>query len=234
METDLSLKNTENYKENLDANLTDIYISLKMLLHQYIKCCSEISENIDRKYLLKGFKIIFNVYKMILMYSKNLELTKLYTANSIYYYIEYINQIHNKDSEIIFVDLTLHDAILYVYRKSIYEVSDSYKKKFKLNEEENVIYNTINKLSLVYVSMYVHICEKCLQFIKYESLKIHMDKIDNLFEEYIFENKKLEYDNCNILNKIHDNFHIIFDYENKNELKENDYLDKIITSIKEY
>ena len=61
-----------------------------------------------------------------------------------------------------------------------------------------------------------------------------MDKIDNLFEEYIFENKKLEYDNCNILNKIHDNFHIIFDYENKNELKENDYLDKIITSIKEY
>jgi len=88
--SELTLKNISVYNEKMDVSLKDIYISLKILLEQYIKCCLDSNTSIDKYYIDKGIIIIINVFKLILLYTKNLEISKIYSFNSIYYYINFL------------------------------------------------------------------------------------------------------------------------------------------------
>jgi hypothetical protein len=213
--SDLTLKNISVYNEKMDVSLKDIYISLKILLEQYIKCCLDSNTTIDKYYIDKGIIIIINVFKLILLYTKNLEISKIYSFNSIYYYIEYINQISNKESEIVFVNLTINDAILYVYRKSIYEISDSYKKKFALTDEDNLKFKIIGYLVLSYQSIfssYINTVNDINKLSPSYFIKI------NSFYESLFNKKMLDYSNSENLKKINNNHSNIFEYNNNNDI----------------
>jgi hypothetical protein len=223
----LTLKNNSVYKENMDISLKDIYSCLKLLIEQYIKCCLE-SNTIDKYYVDKGINIIINVFKLILLYTKNLEITKIYSINSIYYYIEYINQISNKESEIVFVNLTVNDAILYVYRKSIYEISDSYKKKFNLSTLDKEKFKTIGYLVLSYQSMYssyVNTVVNVNQLSPSYFIKI------NSFYESLFDKKMLDYDNNESLKKLINNHSNIFE-NNNNKIDIDNIICKMNTIVK--
>ena len=200
-----TLKDNNIYIENIDFSLKDIYLSIKVLIEQYIKCCLDSTIIIDKYYIDKGINIIVNVFKIILMYTKNLDITKIYSFNSIYYYIEYI-----KDSEIVFVNLTLNDAIVYVYRKSIYEISDSHKKKFKLTDYDNLKFKKISYLILSYQSIYSTYINTVDTVDKLSPL--YFIKINTFFET-LFDKKKLSYDNNHeLLQKLNDNHSNIFEY----------------------
>jgi hypothetical protein len=225
--SDLTLKNISVYKENMDISLKDIYSCLKLLIEQYIKCCLE-SNTIDKYYVDKGINIIINVFKLILLYTKNLEITKMYSINSIYYYIEYINQISNKESEIVFVNLTVNDAILYVYRKSIYEISDSYKKKFALSTVDKIKFKTIGYLVLSYQSMYS----------SYINTVVNVNKLSpsyfikiNSFYESLFDKKMLDYNNNESLKKLNNNHSNIFE-NNDNKIDIDNIISKMNTIVK--
>ena len=208
--SNLTLKNSSVYKENMDISLKDIYSCLKLLIEQYIKCCLE-SNTINKYYVDKGINIIINVFKLILLYTKNLEITKIYSINSIYYYIEYINQISNNESEIVFINLTVNDAILYVYRKSIYEISDSYKKNFTLSTLDNEKFKTIGYLVLSYQSMYSSYINTVTNVNKLSPS--YFIKI-NSFYESLFDKKKLDYNNYDSLTKLNINHSNIFENNN--------------------
>ena len=208
---ELSLKNMDFYNDKIHFSLKDVFFSLKMLLERYIDCCYDsLNIEIEKQYLEKGINIILNVFKIILMYTKNLEIAKLYTSNSIYFYIEYINQITRKDSEIHFVNLSLNDAIQYVYRKSIFEVSDSYKKKFKLDEEDNLKFKKIGYLILTYQCVFLHnfsIFNKNNESEMNENLK----KI-NIYFEKLFEKTLVNYDkDLSVLDRLYNRHSNIFD-----------------------
>lgn len=222
--SELTLKNNSIYKEKMNISLKDIYICLKTLLEQYIKCCLDSNTPIDKYYIDKGINIIVNVFKLILLYTKNLEVTKIYSFNSIYYYIEYINQISNKESEIVFVNLTLNDAILYVYRKSIYEISDSYKKKFILTDEDNLKFKIIGYLILSYQSIfssYINTVNDINKLSPSYFIKI------NSFYESLFDKKFIDYNNYESLKNINNNHSNIFEYNNNN----NNDIDNIISKM---
>ena len=70
--SELTLKNNSVYKENMNISLKEIYICIKTLLEQYIKCCLDSNTTIDKYYIDKGINIIINVFKLILLYTKNL------------------------------------------------------------------------------------------------------------------------------------------------------------------
>ena len=208
---ELSLNNMEFYNDKIRFSLKDVFFSLKMLLNSYIECCcDDLNSNIEKHYLEKGINIILNVFKIILMYTKNLEVAKLYTSNSIYFYIEYINQITRNDTEIHFVNLSLNDAILYVYRKSIYELSDSHKKKFVLDNEDNFKFKKIGYLTIIYQSLFLH------NFNFFD--KNNKDTFCNNFKKInLFLDKQIEkiltnFDKDNsVLDKLHNKLSEIFD-----------------------
>tara|TARA_Y100000816_G_scaffold140462_1_gene99491 strand:+ start:423 stop:1124 length:702 start_codon:yes stop_codon:yes gene_type:complete len=217
---ELSLKNMDFYNDKINFSLKDVFFSLKMLLERYIECCYDISNiNIEKHYLEKGINIIINVFKILLMYTRNLEIAKLYTSHSIYFFIEYINQITSKESEIHFVNLSLNDAILYVYRKSIFEISDSYKKKFTLDDKDNLKLKKINYLIILYKSLFLHIF---FVFDKNNESEINENfKIMNIYFEKLFEKTLLNYDkDLSVLDRLYNRHSNIFNdnYEELNTI----------------
>ena len=76
--------------------------------------------------VIRGIETITHVFNTILHYTKNLEITYLHCQKAYYYYTEFICQI--SEDQNVFLQLSSKDAIMYVYKKTIYEINNEYKK----------------------------------------------------------------------------------------------------------
>ena len=65
---------------------------------------------------------------MLLLYTKNLELVNYHCQKSYYYYVEFIGQIGDDNHS--FLQLNSKDATLFVYKKTIFEINNDFKKMF--------------------------------------------------------------------------------------------------------
>ncbi len=139
----MDIKNTDFYNEYVDVSLFNSCLQIVDITNYYLLYTNESSFK-DIEITKKGIDIILNVFSMIFLYTKNLELTIEYTNNSIYYFIEYVSQIRSKNNEFVFVNLTIKDAILYVYRKSIYEINENHRKKYEPQQHESTFFEIIN------------------------------------------------------------------------------------------
>lgn len=100
--------------------------SIESLQHENIH---ELQTYHDYKYILKtGFNGLTYVFKVLLLYTRNLELTYFHTQKAIYYYIEFIHQISNDIN--VSVQLTPKDALLFIYKKTIFQIQNDYRHKF--------------------------------------------------------------------------------------------------------
>ena len=72
------------------------------------------------------------------MYTKNLELTVHHCKKAFLYYVEFIGQIG--DDNHTFLQLNSKDATLFVYKKTIFDINNEYKKKvtYTLNETKKL------------------------------------------------------------------------------------------------
>jgi hypothetical protein len=82
--------------------------------------------------LIRGLETITNVFKMLLYYTKNTVLTYYHTQKAFYFYIEFIEQISVDQNS--FLKLTSRDAVMFVYKKTIFEINNDIKK----NKKEDV------------------------------------------------------------------------------------------------
>ena len=194
------LKNIENYNLLCDFNILeacDAYINI--ILH-YIKHNDLILKTINL-YTFKGIEIICNIFLYTLLYTKNLKLTIETTHNATYLFVEYIYQIFNKDNEFVFVNLTINDAIMYVYRKTIFEINDNHKKKFKNSVLEKQIYEIIT----IFVKSYNLFIQPIIEKLKNEiDMNNKYEILDdfNIKFEIILKNKYLSHIPSNNLKKI--------------------------------
>lgn len=185
-EMNFSLKNEDNYKKELDNTHSEITSKISYLFIEYLKF---IVENINIKnkefakfVILRGLNTIIHVFRYILYYTKNLDLTYFHCQKSFYFYVEFVGQILEDDKS--FLQLTSRDAVLYVYKKTVYDINPQFKKKYQHCSD-----NTNSKLKLMEVYMnicntYVHkMMEDTSVFleIKYiEYLSKTMDKLNEL------------------------------------------------------
>jgi hypothetical protein len=102
------------------------------------------------KYIFtRGLDTIITVFKIMLFYTKNLDLTYYHSQKAFYFYVEFIEQISNDQNT--FLQLSSREACVFVYKKTIYELVNDYKKINELNwKEEKVIFNNINKYLFTY------------------------------------------------------------------------------------
>jgi len=147
-----SLKNTNNYKQAIDCTTSDIVNIYATLIIGYIKFYFEtvkIKEYSYFKYvLLRGLHTITHVFNILLFYTKNVNLAYYHCQKSYYYYIEFISQITNVQHS--FLQLNSKDAIMYVYKQTLFELNNDYNKKkdcdkdaLKLNQF-NTYYKILN------------------------------------------------------------------------------------------
>lgn len=185
-EMNFSLRNEDNYKKDLDTTHSQITSKISYLFIEYLKF---ILENINIKnkefakfVVLRGLNTIIHVFRYTLYYTKNLDLTYFHCQKSFYFYVEFVGQILEDDKS--FLQLTSRDAVIYVYKKTVYEITPELKKKY-----QDCSPTSIEKLKLM--DVYMNICNTYVhkmieetnlsEHVKYvEYLTKTMDKLNEL------------------------------------------------------
>ena len=166
-----SLNNIENYKTEFDSNEHILFIKYIGLIHELIECSVDnifIQKSEYLKYvLMKGIKNVFYIFNFLLLYTKNLELTIYHTQKAILYFIEFIGQIGDDNHS--FLKLNTKDASLFIYKKTIFEVNNDFRKSYEESKE------TKSKMEMLhlYIETYNNIMLK-------------------IIENFDFQNKSLE------------------------------------------
>ena len=183
-EFNYSLQNNENFKKDIESDVTDIVKKLSELFIDYFHF---IKENIKLKksdfsrfIIARGLDTIINVFNNILFYTKNLDVTYFHCQKAFYFYVEFVGQI--SEDEKLFLQLTSRDASRYVYNKTIFEINNDNRK----NNEAISDYTRV-KLDIVnsYVDLYKTILLKLINndFMNSENTRIVgniYDKLNNL------------------------------------------------------
>lgn len=134
----------ENIKKNLDSTINEILSKYFDLIEEYIeifkKNIKNTNVNIKKFIFNKGLNCIIVIYNLLLMHTNNLNFVYYTTKKGIYYYIEFIEQSLLKNN--LNLNLSSYDAILFVYKKTIYNIQPNIKI--------NKIYNKIKILLELY------------------------------------------------------------------------------------
>lgn len=162
--TQLVLNNTANYNATINNSFNDITMGFINILFEYIYTITENNNLKNKKYypfiFKRGLETLIHIYALLLYYTKNVELTMHHTKYALYEYIEFVDQM--TDDKVTFLQLTSRDAVLFVYKKSIFEVNNEYRKSIKdPNGEDKTIFNNLNT--------YTAVCKNIILFISNHS-----------------------------------------------------------------
>lgn len=140
----------------------------------------------------QGMKCLNHIFILLLHYTNNLPFTYYHCEKGIYYFTEFISQIENENS---FLKLSSIDAIIFVYKKTIYNVN---KKMAIQNAREfissaNEIIKTITNINSI--NRYTIISSYFLKIAilsseKLTSLQRSVDDLENV-KDIVQEFKKV-------------------------------------------
>jgi len=205
------LYNTSNYKAVIDNSVSEILTKFVEVILEYMRFISEKIIMKNKSYYRfifeRGIETLIHVYSFIFYFTKNLALTFYHTQKAYYFYIEFIEQI--SDDNLTFLQLSSRDAILFVYKKTIFGLNNEYKKNIQEPTAEE-------KTILVTIDTYIHIYKNIVLFIINHT-------------DFKYENKN-EY-----INKSCDDIKFISEILNKNKIKVNhiEYVYLFITLLDE-
>ena len=137
-----NLLNDDVYYEKLDVNKLFQYIdSFQTIVLELINEHS----NYHNKYIYIGIKTVMHVMHTIFISTKNIDITTHYGKISITYYFEFINHICSNTNS--FVNLSLNDAIIFVYKKTIFNLKTEYKRRYNNIQDDKTFHLifTVNK-----------------------------------------------------------------------------------------
>ena len=172
----LIISNTDNYNQNFEFSDTKTYVGRYVeLINEYMLYVVENMIIQDDAYLLfliqRGVETIMHSFKFLLMYTKNLELTVFQCKKALYYYIEFIGQISDVSLQHSYLQLNSKDATLFVYKKTIYDINNVYRKKFIQSNNDKQFLNSISNIIVLFNATLFHLLQKeRLKYSKKESI----------------------------------------------------------------
>jgi len=230
-----SLDCVDNYRPQLEQDVNEIVNKYVELIKEYLNFINDNIKIRNKQYIKfiikRGLDTITNVFLNILYYTKNLNLTYFHCQKSFYFYVEFIGQI--TEDQHVYLQLSSRDAATYVYRKTIFELNNEYRKNINAPSKE-----TINKIDLlnVYIEIYKLLASKLVNPIKnyYEnnSAEIKKDDKNNLIinENLIKINSKLRVFTFN-LNELK-NLNLLIEILDTKIEDENRFLEILINYLK--
>lgn len=207
----ISLSNPENYYNHLSVNVNDILLQQLNILEEYIKNMNDLFHinNKNKLYIIiKGIETIFHIYQQILYYTNNHKLAYYYSHKSIYLYKEYNSQINDDTNS--FLNLTTRDAIIYIYKKTIFEIKPNLLKKDETNKQKEIfdilfLHNNIIKLLLsllykdydenmqsIYLKLINNIISYQLNYSNYRTLSFFTNLLFDHFLNYYTNEEIIE------------------------------------------
>ena len=134
MKNNSSLNNLENYKDNIEYTVCDVNTKYINIIVEYLTTIIN-NDNYSTFIIIRGIETITHTFKYILYYTNNLDLTFYHSKKALYLYIEFINQITTDRN--VFLQLNSRDALMYVYKKTIFELDRVYCKDMRDSDKKN-------------------------------------------------------------------------------------------------
>jgi hypothetical protein len=200
-----NILNIDNYNVKLD-NTDKILQEYTILLNEYLIHIIKhlvIKDNIHYLFVInRGFDLFKNIFIILLHYTKNLELVVHHLRKSYLYYTEFIGQVGEDSNS--FLQLNSKDACLFVYKKTIYEINEDFKKKHELNDKEKKVFFNLKEKIYIITKIIKIICKNNIDgdnnFLKNDKEK-YVKNIKNFMTKIVNELKK---------NKKEEKYEIIF------------------------
>ena len=147
------LSDISNYLEEYTVSPTEIFTRYIQIISDFINHSHE-SVNVSniayfKHILIKGIETITHVFRMLLLHTRNVDVAIYNIKKSVYYFIEFIGQIGDDNNELL--KLTSTDAMLFVYKKTIFEI-DITKRKEPDETQDNKIIEVVFPLIDLWVS----------------------------------------------------------------------------------
>ena len=179
-----------NYKPSIENSISEILKNFIGILIEYMRFITEkiIMKNKKYYYFIfeRGIETLIHVFSVIFYYTKNLELTFYHTQKACYFYVEFIEQI--SDDNVTFLQLSSRDAILFVYKKTIFDINNEYKKSIQEPiSEDKIILSTINLYTNIYKTIVLFIIKH--NDFKYENKTNYINMCSELINETLNKNK---------------------------------------------
>lgn len=148
-----SLCSINNYRAIIEYSIPEILTKFVSVIVEYMRFISEKIVTKNKRYYTfifeRGLETIIHIFSLILYYTKNIDLTFYYTQKAYYCYIEFIEQISDENAK--FLQLSSRDAILFVYKKTIFELNNEYIKNAPLiTEDEKKILSQVDDYIYIY------------------------------------------------------------------------------------
>jgi hypothetical protein len=202
MNSKLNINDTKNYFKHFN---TDV----KLYLSKYIEIINEYLVNVienmiiqDEIYFMflikRGIQTLNHCFHFLLTYTKNIDLTIYHCKKAIYYYVEFIGQISDISISHSYLQLNSKDATLFVYKKTIYDINNIYRKNMDVTTKDTKIINELSSSVELFNNILIYLLQKeKLKYNKKEAL-IHYSIEKSLHLIYLlFSHEKQE----NIINK---------------------------------
>jgi len=160
------LNNADNYLSNMNCDVSTILEKYAILLFEYMLFLFEKIKITKKKvayfrYIFeRGLDTITRVFMGLIEYTKNIDLAFYHSQKAFYFYIEFIEQI--SDIQNSFLQLTSRDAVMFVYKRTIFEVNKEMVKSTTM---------IINDSYTNILNVFCNICKTCaFHFIKSDNL----------------------------------------------------------------
>jgi hypothetical protein len=179
------LIDTINYKEKVTDTPLDVANKFSNIIMEYMNIYLT-NHKPNRFIFIRGVKTLVHVFSFLFYYTQNLELTYYHTQKAFYYYNEFIQQTSN----VSFLNLTSRDAVLFVYKKTIYELNKDYVKdtsKVKKNQDIFIL-SAIES----YLNMYQHMLEFVISHVPENNMIEAASSMIKLFDSAIFNKEEIE------------------------------------------
>jgi hypothetical protein len=117
--------------------IIDKYFIITKDYFEAIKSLSSMHNRDDiSNIVFVGLNCIHRVFEYVLYKTKNIDTAVGMAQQTYFYYLEYIEQIHS--TELLF-RIKQSEAILFVYKKTVFELFEGNKKESKMNTLENIM-----------------------------------------------------------------------------------------------
>jgi hypothetical protein len=122
-DVEYSLQYESTYKADIPYDKKEILLQFVNLICDYFNYIESKSDYVK----VRGLETIFHVFHTVLSFTKNLPASLFHAKKAYYLYTEFTDQIA-EDANLV-LQLSSRDAVLYVYKKTLYELNNEFVKK---------------------------------------------------------------------------------------------------------
>ena len=144
------LENIDNYLNYISRNnLKQLYSKYLSIVCEFITLAEKNKFKPNKGFqlyiIVKGIESIHHIFRLLLLYTCNMDLVYYHCHKAYYYYIEFMDQISKDDHY--FLRFSVKDAILFVYKKTIYEIDNGLRENLIIHTENKRVLEHFNRFA---------------------------------------------------------------------------------------